>query len=154
MENKRDADTIRLRGDVRITIEDEETGEVEIQEYRNLVVTNGKEVVAKLLGGDASYADLEEVNTIAWGTGAAAPAAGNTDLAAQQFTKTAAVTYPAANQVTFDATMLGAEGGSFTYAEIGLKTKTTGILFSRALISPFVKSTAKKHRVVWTISIQ
>lgn len=147
-------DGLRLTGDVMVILEDVETGVLTEIARKNLVVTTGKDLVAKLLGGHVSFAALEEITTIAWGTSGTAAAVGDTSLGDQQFEKAASVTYLGAGQVAFEATMLDSEGGNHTYREIGLKTKTSGILFSRVVIPEVTKSTSYKLRVVWTITVQ
>lgn len=128
-------------------------GTIAHQERHNLVVTTGKTVLCKLLGGDAGYAGLEEVDSIGFGTDATAVAAGQTALLAQEFAKAVTVSYPAANQVQFETTMLVNEGGAFVYRELGLLTKTTDILVSRVVIGAITKSTSVQIHVVWTLSI-
>jgi hypothetical protein len=150
-----------MRGDVRVwlTPVDPDTG-MEIgerflhYEKDNLIVSTGKTIMARLLGGDASYKNLEHISKIGFGTDATTAAAGQTALLAEQFEKAAGADYPAFNQVRFIATMESAEGGSHTYREIGLKTDATEKLFSRLVISPVTKSSAYKIQVEWIISFQ
>lgn len=154
-------DRTSMRGDLRVFLVpvDPETG-AEIgprtlhAEGKNLIVNGGKTLMAKLLGGDASYKNLEHITKIAWGTDGTAAAATQTSLLAEQFEKAVTVDYPAFNQVRFTATMEGAEGGSYTYQEVGLKSDATEILFSRKVISSINKSSAYKIQVEWTISFQ
>ena len=147
-------ETITMRGDVRIWIEDDNGKRVLHEEKKNLIVNGGKTLMAKLLGGDAAYKNLEHLAKIAFGTSATAAAVTQTSLLTEILVKAATVSYPAFNQVRFTATMESAEGGSSTYQEIGLKSDATGILFSRLVISPIVKSSAYKITVEWTISFQ
>jgi hypothetical protein len=146
-------ETIHLSGDVKITLLKDD-GSVEVREAKNLIVSGGKVLLARLLGGDASYKNLEHVTKIAFGTGSTPAAASQTALVAQALSKTAVVSYPAFNQVKFTVTMEANEGGTNTYQEIGLLSAGTNILFSRIVISPITKSTAYKIQVEWTISFQ
>jgi hypothetical protein len=143
-----------LRGDLKIFVRELDGTLVEEREVQNLIVNGGKTLVAKLLGGDASYKNIEHITKIAFGTSSTAAAAANTALGAEQYEKAVAVSYPAYNKVMFTTTMEGNEGGSFTYQELGLKSDATEILFSRVIITPITKSTLYKITVEWTISIQ
>ena len=143
-----------MRGDVKVWLVDATGARTLAFEKKNLIVRNGKTIMAKLLGGDASYKNLEHISTIAFGTSSTAATDTQTNLIAQQFSKAATVDYPAYNQVRFSATMDAAEGGSYTYQELGLKSAATGILFSRIVIAAITKSTSYKIQVEWTISLQ
>jgi len=143
---------IGVRGDVDLTLTFED-GTSQLLQYHNLVVTDGKTTLAKLLGGDAGYA-AGAVDQVAFGTGSTAPVVGNIALEAEVLTKTATVTYPSASSVKFSATMEANEGGTSTYQELGLKSSGTGKLFSRLVITPIAKSTLYKIQVDWTISFQ
>jgi hypothetical protein len=151
---RRIGDQIGVRGDVEIFYEFADGSRQLASAKKNLVVSNGKTILAKLLGGDANYKNLEHISTIAFGTDDTAAVIGQAALVAEQLEKTVEVDYPAFNQVRFQATMEAAEGGTLTYCELGLKSDATGILFSRIVISPITKSAAYKIQVVWTISIQ
>jgi hypothetical protein len=146
-------DTAHARGDVDITVIAEDGTIIDKIEYRNLIVDVGKTLLAKRLAGDASYAS-EHIGKIAFGTSNTAAAAGQTSLVAEVLSKETTASYPAYNQVKFSATMESNEGGSSTYQELGLKSATSNILFSRVVISPITKSAAYKILVEWTISIQ
>ena len=144
---------IKVTGEVVVTVTNTETGEVVQTEKQNLVVNNGKTILAKLLGHDAAYIN-DFIDKIAFGTGNTAAASTQTALVAQVLTKAAAVTYPAFNQVQFSATMTGSEGGTNTFAEIALLSNTNNRMFSRLVISPITKSTLYQIQVDWTISFQ
>lgn len=129
-------------------------GTEEVIEKKNLIVTTGKTLMAKLLGGDAAYKNLEHISKIGFGADGTAAAVGQTTLLNQILSKAATVTYPAANQVMFSATMEAAEGGTSTYREIGLLSDATNKLFSRLVIADITKSSLYKIQVDWTISFQ
>lgn len=147
-------DRVGLRGDVAVFYEFEDGTRQLATEKKNLVVNGGKTILARLLGGDAAYRDLEHITKIAFGTDATAAAATQTALLAEQFEKSVTVDYPAYNQARFSATMEAAEGGTYTYQELALKSDATEIMFSRIVIAPITKSAAYKIVVEWTISIQ
>ena len=144
---------IWVRGDVVVTMIPVAGGEAIRKEYKNLVVSSGKTILAKLLAHDASYVG-EYISKIGFGTGNTAAAIGDTGLKALVLSKAVTITYPAFNQVMFSATMNDNEGGSSTYQEIGLLSSGTSKLFSRLVISPITKSTLYKIQVDWTISFQ
>jgi hypothetical protein len=144
-----------MRGDVKIFLVNAATGKRTLHlEKKNLIVNTGKTVMARLLGGDAAYKNLEHITKIGFGTDNTAADSSQTALLAEEFEKAATVDYPAFNQARFTTTMEAAEGGSFTYREIGLKSDATEKLFSRLVISPVAKSSAYKIQVEWTISFQ
>lgn len=145
-------ETIKVRGDVRITMTDL-NGRSHIIELKNLVVNNGKTILARLLGHDVAYTG-EYISHIAFGTSGTAPVVTNTALGAEVLSKQVTVTYPAFNSVMFSATMLDTEGGSNVFQEIGLKSAGTGMLFSRLVIPAITKSSLYKILVEWTISFQ
>lgn len=147
-------DNATMRGDVSVWLLADDGSKQLHFERKNLIVNGGKTIMARLLGGDASYRNLEHLTKIAFGTSNTAAAATQTALVAQQFEKNATVSYPAFNQVKFTTTMEDGEGGSFTYQELGLKSNATGILFSRLVISPITKSALYKIQVDWTVSFQ
>ena len=148
-------ETVAMRGDVKIWLIDAMTGERALhQEKSNLIVNGGKTLMAKLLGGDAAYRDLEHLSTIAFGTSSTSAAGSQTALLAQQFSKAVDIDYPAFNQVRFSVTMEANEGGSYTYREIGLLSAETSKLFSRLVIAAITKSSVYKIMVEWTISFQ
>lgn len=146
-------DTFRARGDVDISIIAEDGTIVDRIEYRNLIVDVGKTLLLKRLAGDAAYTS-EQVSNIAFGTGNTAAAGAQTALVAEVLNKAATISYPAYNQVKYTATMETTEGGTNTFQELGLKSATSNILFSRVVISAITKSAAYKIQVEWTISVQ
>lgn len=144
-------DSIKVSGAVKITIHGPDG--LEIIEKSNLVVNNGKTMLAKLLAKDVAYVE-EYINKIAFGTSGTTPSGSNLALGGEVLSKTATVTYPAFNSVMFSATMLDTEGGTNVFQELGLKTAGTGNLFSRLVIPSITKSSLYKIQVDWTISFQ
>lgn len=74
-------DTFKLEGKFILTLKDLEGNVVQTQESKNLVVTVGKEVFARLLMNDQTYSGF--VNYVAVGTDGASPAVGDTQLGAE-----------------------------------------------------------------------
>ena len=124
-------------------------GTVEPIFRKNLVVDDGKTLLAHLLGGGSSDA----ITTMGFGTGTTAAAATDEALEASAFTADVTVSYPAYNQVMFAASMGSSEGGANTYTELGLIT-AGATMFSRVIIPAVVKSTLYRLEVEWTISFQ
>lgn len=144
---------IRVTGEVRITIT-EADGSQEIREIKNLVMRETKTILAKRLANDAGYADAH-VDRISFGTSDVAAVDDQTNLQGTVATPAAAiaVAYPAYNSVKFTATLLGTEGGTATYQELGLFTVDEKMV-SRVVIAPIAKSADRKIQVDWTISFQ
>lgn len=147
-------ESVSMRGDVKVWLVDVSTGDRQLHAKQNLIVRNGKTIMAKLLGGDAAYKNIEHISKVAFGTSATAAVDTQTALVSEQFVKAATVDYPAFNQVRFSSTMEAAEGGSNIYQELGLKTAGGNLLFSRIVIAAITKSSAYKIQVEWTISFQ
>lgn len=144
-------DRITVRGDVKITIRNK--GQiVEVIEQKNLVMREGKTILAKRLAG--AYA-TSMIDRISFGTSATAAADTQTALQGTEVTPAAAITitYPAYNSVMFSNTLLGNEGGTNTFQEIGLFAQDEK-MFSRIVIAPITKAADRSIEVDWTISFQ
>lgn len=144
---------IKVSGHVRITIKD--NGIVtEVREHKNLIMREAKTILAKRLANDGSYAN-SYIDRISFGTSAAAAVDTQTNLQGVIATPAAAitVTYPAYNSVKFAAVLLGTEGATNTYQELGL----FGVdekMFSRLVIAAIAKAADREISVEWTISFQ
>lgn len=141
-------ESIKVKGSVVITKTPVDGSDPEVITMDNLVVTNGKTLLRDLLGGAANGKRIEKIHL-----GTSATAAAVTDTAITGGNKlTATITYPAANQVTFTATMDANTGNGTTFNEIGLISLTDEKLFSRLVITAIAKSSAYQITVAWTIS--
>ena len=150
-----------LRGDVKITVFDENGNIIETREGRNLIVNNGKQLLAKRIGGAADAA----VTHMAIGTGGAAsetpftpytPAATNTALGTEVAGQRQAVTvtYPATNQVKFTATFTSTNVNN-NVNEVGLfNASTAGTMFARYCFATiYLKNDITASlQVDWTIT--
>lgn len=114
------------------------TGELRLQIYRgtelieefieqNLIVDGSKQTHARLLGGDITN---RSVTQIGFGTNGVAPAAGNAALTNPTLKGIDSVTYPAANQVSFNFSLGSAEANGKAIMEFGLLT-AAGVLYAR-----------------------
>lgn len=148
-------DAFSLRGDVRITIDGPDGQRV--IEKKNLIVTLGKKLIVRHLGGDAAY-DTNNLTKISFGDNSAAPALTDTAaLTGEIVEKTGTVTYPADNQLKVTATLGTGEGnggGTQIYEDVRLKTGTDEFLFSRLLTGSITKTSSVSLTVEWTISVQ
>jgi hypothetical protein len=131
------------------------SGAIVSEALHNLVVTGGKKLLAKLLGGVST----QKINQIVFGTGTAATTASMSAL-----TATTGPAYPITctypldsvveSSVMFKASMAPGDGNGNTFTEMGLTT-ANGILFSRVLLSaPIAKTAEYALDVEWTISFQ
>jgi hypothetical protein len=101
---------------------------VEVWRDENLVVDAGRNVMAKLVGGQTGLG----VNRVVFGTNGTDPAPGDTAATIQSpFTKAiSGVSYPAAAQVRFDFVLLESEANGMAIREFGLLC-ADGTLFAR-----------------------
>lgn len=143
-------DGVTAIGDFCLQIIDKKTGEcLEIFEEKNLVVTLGHTNIAKLLGGDAAG---KAITKIAVGTSGAAPTLGNTSLTGMFSKALNWHTYPTANSIRFEWTILDSEANGITIREFGL-LNSDNVLFARKVRSEIVKTDAVSLLGSWTITI-
>lgn len=146
------AEHIKIKGQVSIRGYNESGQQVLSIDKENLVVTTGKERMARLLAtGNSDFV----LDSIGFGTGAAAPTLADVALTAQ-FSKTiGAASYPTANSVKFDWSLEFAEYNGNTIRELGL---LTGVgagdekLFSRIVTDPIAKTSGLRLEGSWTIT--
>ena len=130
-------DSLGLKGIVKIRIVRGKTGEIEEEEFENLITNVGKAEVAKLIGsglGGTSFA------YIAIGTGTTAAAATDTTMEAEVKRKAATVTNVTTtisnDTAQFEATFSSADGlsGTVDITEYGLfNDPTAGALLSHVV---------------------
>lgn len=104
-----------------------------VEQYRdaNLIVDGYKQLLSRLIGGAVAN---NSVTQISFGTSGTAPAAGNTAIT-NPFTKPIdTVTYPAANQVSFNFSLGTAEANGKAILEFGLLS-AGNVLFARKVRS-------------------
>lgn len=150
---------ISVVGDVKVSVIKED-GHVEVMEKKNLVMREGKTILAKLLAHDGSYTS-SYIDRITFGTSNTAADDQQTNLqcdAGDRKTPAAAITitYPAYNSVMFASTLLSSEGNGTptpAYKEIGL-FGVDDKMFSRIVIPTVEKTTEYRIVVEWTISFQ
>lgn len=114
----------------------------------NLVVDTGKQIQARLLGGDTTRV----VTRIGFGSNPAAPAAGNTALA-DAFTKLhGGATYPAANQVRFAFSLASGEANGLAISEFGLIADNGALYARKVRAAPLHKAADLSLTGTWTIT--
>jgi hypothetical protein len=137
-----------IRGDVRIEIIHED-GSIEVREHRNIVVTGGREALAKLLGGARTAGQLTQFGV---GTGNLAPALADTTLTSVFRKAIGTATYPALNQVQFPWTLAPADAVGMVIKEYGLFF-ADNTMFARLLESGSItKSNGMTINGTWTIT--
>ena len=137
------------RGELVIEVQTPEGKKVEEHRYENLVVNNGKAIMAHLLAGDTptTYA----ITQMAFGTGTTTPAVTDASLAAAITpVKTVTADYPDSTSVRFTATLASDECNTFPIAEAGLYSDSQG-MFSRTTFGPLTKSSDFQFVFRWSI---
>lgn len=118
------------RGRLRVTVW--RNGEViDEMDEENLIVDISKTIHSRLLGGSTTG---KTVTTIGFGTNGTAPVAGNTALTSSYTKALDSVSYPAANQVQFNFSLLSTEANGKDILEFGLLTGD-GSLYARRVRS-------------------
>jgi len=153
MKRTRIVDKPVLRGHVRITVHDEETGEEKVIEQDNLIVDTGANLLRDFLKGDS----VSGITHLAIGTDGTEPSAIDTSLVAEAYRK-------AITDIAFDnrmlrlTTFIASGDWSGTVAELGLfgngatDTLGSGTLFSRVTPTSFTKSSTESLTVEWTLN--
>lgn len=123
--------------------------------FQNLVVLTGRSVFARILSGDTTYTGA--INYGALGTGTAAVASGNTQLATEVARKLYATRTRTNAQVNMDFYYSKADTNG-TYQEFGTfidgtSTLNSGQLFNRVLTGGWTKSSAEAMTVTIQLDI-
>ncbi len=144
----RNRDKLQPTGRVKITITDTRTGDIDVREGKNLVVTTGRECCALLVGSGNTDKIVE---TMDFGTDNTAANMSDTAITGAFNKGMDSITYPAANQVQFDCILETTENNGMTIEEVGLIT-ADGTLFARYLTGTIVKSSFLRVAIAWTIT--
>lgn len=141
-------DMIKATGALRLVLSKAD-GTSEEYDFKNLVVTVGKEFVASRMVGTASNV----MSHMALGSGTTAPAAGNTALEAELGRVALAGAVAASNVVTYTATFsAGTATGAVTEAGI-FNASSAGTMLCRTVFSVVNKGVDDALSVTWTITI-
>lgn len=143
-------DGIKATGSFSLRIIDKATGKC-LEKFKdsNLVVTLGHANIAKLLGGNAAG---KAITKIAVGTNGTSPALGNSALTGMFSKALTGVSYPTANSIRFEWTILDSEANGMTIREFGL-LNIDNVLFARKVRSEIVKTDAVSLVGTWTLTI-
>ena len=154
--DKKLSENTSLKGIWRFTLEDIHTGIKRIFEYYNLIPTVGRTVLANNLTNSVPTVTPIRITFTALGTGATAPANGDTQLETETFRK-ATASSTNSNNVAYATAFYTAPEVSGTFAEAGLFiggsiTPNSGTLFSRVAIS-ITKSLTETLTIDYTVTI-
>lgn len=119
-----------------------------LEEYtdENLIVNQGRDILAGLLGGDTT----DVIEKIAVGTNGTAPLLSDTALTGM-FSKTLnGKTYPATGVLQCDWSLETSEANGMSIQEFGLLV-TGDVLFSRKTRAPIAKDNTFRLEGVWKI---
>jgi hypothetical protein len=143
---------IGMRGDVSIRGYNERGELVYEFDKQNLVVTDGKFVMANLL----AYGDVDLIiDVIGFGTGSAAPALTDSVLTGSFTKPIGAVSFPSPNSVKWGWVLDFSEFNGNTLRELGLYSGAqagVGLLFARIVTSPIVKTSTIRLEGSWKIT--
>jgi hypothetical protein len=141
-------DMIKATGALRLVLSKAD-GTSEEFDFKNLVVTVGKEFVASRMVGTASNV----MSHMALGSGTTAPVAGNTTLGTELGRVALAGAVAASNVVTYTATFsAGTATGAVTEAGI-FNASSAGTMLCRTVFSVVNKGVDDALSVTWTITI-
>jgi hypothetical protein len=144
-------DKINLTGKLRATVRDAKTGRIlSVIEAENLVVTAGKELVAKILNAEGDAVP----NFCAVGSGTTAPADTDTALEAEIGRLEVTQRSRTGNQIVYSIFFSAADCNG-DWNEAGLfNAETGGTMLCRALFpSTISKDSTKTVTVDWTITV-
>jgi len=147
------SDLVTIRGDLRIELFDEDGFLKEVREVHNLVVTAGKNYIA----AELSSAGVTDMGWMEVGTGAVAPAAGDTALgAAIASTGRQALTTrtSATNVVTYVGDWAAGQATNAAITEAGIfNAASAGTMLSRATFTAINKGASDTLKITWTVTI-
>lgn len=143
-------DTIKMTGELKITVTNPENNVVQEVVVPNLVVTAGKNWIAGRMY-DTGIPD--EMSHMAIGTGTTAAAAGDTALGTQAGIVALTSTTVSTNTVQYVATF-GAGTGTGAITEAGIfNAASSGTMLCRTVFSVINKGAADTLGITWTITV-
>lgn len=142
-------DSIKLTGELRITVTNPKGNVKHEVVVPNLVVTAGKNLIASRLKDTTDAA----MSHMAIGTGSTAVAAGNTTLGTEAGRVALTSTTVTANAVAYVATF-GAGTGTGAITEAGLfNASSSGDMLCRTVFSVINKGAADTLGITWTVTV-
>lgn len=141
-------DLIKVTGDLEVTLSDEFGNVKETFNFKNLVVTTGKNHIAARLGSSATA-----ISHMAIGSGTVDPAASDTTLGTELGRVALTSTTVNTNVVTYVATF-GAGVGTGAVTEAGLfNAASAGTMLCRTKFSVINKSASDTLTISWNVTI-
>ena len=142
-------DSIKLTGELRITVTNPKGNVKHEVVVPNLVVTAGKNLIASRLKDTTDAA----MSHMAIGTGSTAAAAGDTTLGTEAGRVALTSTTVTANAVAYVATF-GAGTGSGAITEAGLfNASSSGDMLCRTVFSCINKGAGDTIGITWTVTV-
>lgn len=150
-------DKIKMKGELTIEIRDAKTGKLKSRDhYKNLIVTTGKNSIAKALAGIVTN-KAGQITYFAVGTDNTAPVIGDTTLGTEIFRKQISIRSSNGKVASFQ-TFFNQNEGNGTLKEAGLfgedasATTDSGQLFAHTLINR-TKSASDTLTATWAVTI-
>tara|TARA_B100000035_G_scaffold313459_1_gene327191 strand:+ start:786 stop:1226 length:441 start_codon:yes stop_codon:yes gene_type:complete len=142
-------DSIKMTGELRITVTNPEGNITQETVVPNLVVTAGKDFIAERM----KDATTSAMSHMAIGTGSTAAAAGDTALGTEAGRVALTSTTVTANAVAYVATF-GAGTGTGAITEAGLfNASSSGDMLCRTVFSVINKGAADTLGITWTVTV-
>ena len=142
-------DTIKMTGDLKIVLTDENGQIKHEQEVKNLVVTVGKNFIASRIKDATATA----MSHMAIGSGTTAAAAGDTTLGTELGRVALTSTTVTTNNVAYVATF-PAGTGTGAVTEAGLfNASSGGTMLCRTVFSVINKGAADTLGITWTVTV-
>lgn len=142
-------DSIKMTGELRITVTNPEGDITQETVVPNLVVTSGKDFIAERM----KDATTSVMSHMAIGTGSTAAAAGDTALGTEAGRVSLTSTTVTANAVAYVATF-GAGTGTGAITEAGLfNASSSGDMLCRTVFSVINKGAADTLGITWTVTV-
>ena len=142
-------DSIKMTGELRITVTNPEGTVTQETVVPNLVVTSGKDFIAERMKDATTTA----MSHMAIGTGTTAAAAGDTTLGTEAGRVSLTSTTVTSNAVAYVATF-GAGTGTGAITEAGLfNASSGGDMLCRTVFSVINKGAADTLGITWTVTV-
>lgn len=142
-------DSIKMTGELRITVTNPEGTITQETVVPNLVVTSGKDFIAERMKDATTTA----MSHMAIGTGSTAAAAGDTTLGTEAGRVSLTSTTVTSNAVAYVATF-GAGTGTGAITEAGLfNASSGGDMLCRTVFSVINKGAADTLGITWTVTV-
>ena len=142
-------DSIKMTGELRITVTNPEGNITQETVVPNLVVTSGKDFIAERM----KDATTSAMSHMAIGTGSTAAAAGDTALGTEAGRVALTSTTVTSNAVAYVATF-GAGTGTGAITEAGLfNASSSGDMLCRTVFSVINKGAADTLGITWTVTV-